>query len=392
MPKLLSSILLLLFVTLSHLASAEIPTISLLTVGSGDELQNTFGHSGVRIKHLSSRYDVVYGYGTYDFSQPNFYTNFCRGKLLYYVNMTSYSRFMQEYNYFKRDVTEQVLDLDSIQTFKLLEFLEENGKEENRYYKYDFFWDNCATRIRDIIEAEYDEEWPKVAQDKTYRDLLDEKLVPLVWSDFGIDIVIGAVADDQADMRNQMFLPSYMMDMFASAKISGKPLVKETKKLLEFKEVQAKRWEVPFITPLKVMIAFLFLILVWTLINNERTMKLLKISSFVWYLLMSILSIVIILLWFFTDHLATKENWNLIWISPLFISGLIRFRSLTKVKRLQYIPMAIIVLNVIALIAWSFIPQRLHVAFIPMMIISILIAVHQLKVNIELNGRLVKRS
>jgi len=406
MPKKLQiSCLLFLFFLATISVNAEIPTISLLTCGSGDELQNTFGHSGIRITHLQSKYDVVYGYGTYDFSQPNFYANFCRGKLMYYVNVLHFDRFMNEYNHFKRSVTEQVLNLDSIQTFQMIEFLENNAKEENRFYKYDFFWDNCATRIRDIIEVEYDEEWPSIEKDnatlgdilipvgspkgiesKTYRDLLDEKLVPLVWSDFGIDLVIGAVADDVADYRNQMYLPDYLMQMFARAKVDGKPLVKETKKLLIFDEVQKERWKVPFVTPLKVMLAFLFLVLVWTLLNNPTSIKFLNVTGLIWYFLMSLICLVIIFLWFFTDHLATKENWNLIWISPFFISGLLRYRSLTKVKRLQYIPIAIIILNVSALMLWNFIPQRFHIAFLPMMAISILLAANQLRVNISKNG------
>lgn len=371
--------------------TAEIPQISLLTCDSGDELYSTFGHSGVRVSHPESNYDVVYGYGTFDTRQKGFYLKFMRGKLLYYMSVSSYERFLAEYKYFRRSVDEQVLDLDSIQTFKMIDFLEDNMKEENKYYKYDFFFDNCSTRIRDILENEYLTEFDKSSENKSYRDLLDEKLTSLVWSDFGIDVVIGAVADRHSDWRNQMFLPSYLMDCFGSARVDGKLLVSETSNVLQFKKDKDRRQTVPFLTPMKILMALLFLILVWTLINNNLSNKLTRITGFIWYLMMAVFCVIIIFLWFFTDHLATKENWNLLWISPLFISGLVRYRSLYTKKRLQYIPMGIILFSVLALVFWSVIPQRFHIAFIPMMVISIVIAIGQLRVNNGINGWLFSK-
>ncbi len=380
------------------LLHSQKPVISLLTCGSGDELQNTFGHSAIRVQHLPTDYDVVYGYGTYNFNQPNFYLNFCRGKLLYYVNVTQYDRFIAEYNYFKRDVFEQILDLDSIQTYKAIAFLENNIKKENRYYKYDFFWDNCSTRIRDIFSSKYSVEWPsskvkcKVGERscKTYRDLLDEKLVPLVWSDFGIDLVIGAVADDFADYKNQMFLPSYLMDIFDQTKIEGRPLVKNKRTILEFRDAHSERWEVPFITPTKIIFGILFLISLWFLINNKMSNRLLNISGFLWFLLMSIISLIIVFLWFFTDHLATKENWNLIWISPLYLFALLKYKSIRKKPQLRWVPMVLIGLNVFALMAWNFIPQRWHIAFLPMMVISIIFGLNLLRSSFS-HSRMRKR-
>ena len=366
--------------------NAEIPQISLLTCDSGDELYSTFGHSGIRVLHPETNYDVVYGYGTFDQRQDGFYLKFMRGKLLYYMSVTTYKRFLNEYNYFKRGVDEQVLNLDSLQTYQMIDFLENNMKEENRYYKYDFFFDNCATRIRDIMESEFKTDFDKSSVDKTYRDLLDENLKSLVWSDFGIDVVIGAVADRDSDWRNRMFLPSYLKDRFESAKVNGKALVKSNKNILNFEEAKSKRLTVPFITPFKIFMVLLFLVLVWTIINNSLSNKLVSITGFVWYLMMSIFCIIIIFLWFFTDHLATKENWNLLWISPFFIIGLVRYRSLFKKKRLQYVLIGIIASSILALVFWSIIPQRFHLAFIPMMIISIVIATGQLRENINQNG------
>ncbi len=377
------------FLFLSNL-EAEVPQISLLTCDSGDELYSTFGHSAIRVKHEATKYDVVYGWGTFDQSQKGFYLKFMRGKLLYYMSVTSYDRFLAEYNYFKRGVEEQILDLDSLETYQMIEVLERNIKEENRYYKYDFFFDNCSTRIRDVLESHFNVDFKKIKGDKTYRNLLDEKLTSLVWSDFGIDIVIGAVADRRSDYRNQMFLPEYLKNRFAEATLSGEELVKSTSTILDFPKAKLRRDTVPFFTPFKLFMALLFLLLVCLLWVNPMTKKVFNITSFLWILMMTIFSLIIIFLWFFTDHIATKENWNLIWISPLFVVALIRFRSLCKTMGLQFLLFGIILLNLLMLIIWSLIPQQLHLAFIPMIVISILIAVVKLRDNVRDKGWVLK--
>jgi len=371
---------------------AEIPQISILTCDSGDELYSTFGHSAIRVKHEATNYDVVYGWGTFDQSQSGFYLKFMRGKLLYYMSVSSYDRFLAEYNYFKRGVEEQVLNLDSLETYQMIDILENNIKEENRYYKYDFFFDNCSTRIRDILESHFKVDFKKVDGDKTYRNLLDEKLTSLVWSDFGIDVVIGAVADRRSDYRNQMFLPEYLMDRFAEATFGKKRLVNSTSTILDFPKAQKRRTTVPFFTPFKLFMALLFLLLICLLWVNPMTKKIFNITSFLWILMMTVFSLIIIFLWFFTDHIPTKENWNLIWISPLFILALIRFRALSKIKGLQCLLVGIIILNLLALILWSIIPQQLHLAFIPMMVISIVIASVHLRDNIEHAGWVLKEN
>jgi len=331
---------------------SEIPTISILTCDSGDQLYSTYGHTGVRIRHDDTRYDVVYGYGTFDTRQSGFYLKFMRGKLMYYLSATSYQRFMAEYTHHQRSVVEQVLELDSLQAYQMISFLENNIKEENKYYKYDFFFDNCSTRIRDIFDSEFGVKWTEETDYTTFRDQLDEKQVPLVWSDFGIDIVIGGVADRESNYSDQMFLPSYMMDRLDEATIDGEAFVREKKDLLAFSDAKAERWKIPFVTPFKVCSLILVFFLMSFLINNKWTSAFFKYGSLFWFLVMTIASLIILFLWFFTDHLATKENWNLLWINPF---------------------------SILAILLWSFIPQRWHMAFLPMMLTSVVIALGYLR-------------
>ena len=125
--------------------------LSLLTCTPGTELYSTFGHSAIRVTDTSGKTDIIFNYGTFDFDDPAFFVKFVRGKLLYFVSIDEFENFLDQYNYEKRGITEQVLDLSCDVKKNLLIALHDNAKEENRYYKYDFVYDNCTTRIRDII-------------------------------------------------------------------------------------------------------------------------------------------------------------------------------------------------------------------------------------------------
>ena len=112
--------------------------ISLLTCTPGEELYSSFGHSALRVVDRANNFDIVFNYGTFDFDDPDFYTKFVRGKLLYFVSVTTFSDFMSQYEYEGRGVTEQILNLSCDEKQNLLAALNENAKEENKYYKYDF--------------------------------------------------------------------------------------------------------------------------------------------------------------------------------------------------------------------------------------------------------------
>lgn len=126
--------------------------ITLLTVAPGDELYSAFGHTGIRITDYKNNFDVVFNYGTFDFEQHGFYTNFIKGKMRYMISTDRFEDFMAEYAYTKRSVTEQELNLTAEDKQKVFAFLYTNALPENREYYYDFFWDNCATRPRDVFE------------------------------------------------------------------------------------------------------------------------------------------------------------------------------------------------------------------------------------------------
>ncbi|MGB4844981.1 MAG: DUF4105 domain-containing protein, partial [Ferruginibacter sp.] len=120
--------------------------ISLLTCTPGEELYSTFGHSAYRVIDSTSLTDIVYNYGTFNFDDDGFYLKFVQGKLLYYVSAEYFTDFKYLYQSTNRGITEQVLNLSAAEKISMQRFLNNNLKEENKYYKYDFFFDNCTTR------------------------------------------------------------------------------------------------------------------------------------------------------------------------------------------------------------------------------------------------------
>ena len=125
--------------------------ISLLTCTPGTELYSTFGHSALRVVDSDNNTDLVFNYGTFEFDS-DFYQKFVKGKLLYFVSIDTLSYFLYEYEYYKRGITEQAINISCQEKQRMVDALFENAKEENKYYRYDFNYDNCTTRLRDMLE------------------------------------------------------------------------------------------------------------------------------------------------------------------------------------------------------------------------------------------------
>ena len=214
---------------------SEQANISVLTCGPYDELYSAFGHSAFRIYDPVNNINVTCNYGTFDFNQPNFYLNFALGNNLYKLSIQDYQRFEDVYIYENRFIHEQVLNLTSEQKQKLFAYLQWNAKPENASYYYDYFYDNCSTKIRDVLlealgkDVIFDE--THITTDYTIRELTDFYLKDLPWGDLGIDICLGLPMDKKAAPLEYMFLPDFVESAFDHASIvqngSTVPLVKE---------------------------------------------------------------------------------------------------------------------------------------------------------------------
>ncbi len=137
---------------------------------------------------------------------------------MYQLRAYNFGNFLRGYHQENRWVKGQVLDLSEEQVQQVFDFLEENAKPENRSYKYDFFYDNCSTKLYDVLEQVLGENLVFKSDfdtaDYTHRDLIELYMGHQPWADFGIDLALGADIDRQASSKEYMFLPDYVFEAF----------------------------------------------------------------------------------------------------------------------------------------------------------------------------------
>jgi hypothetical protein len=343
--------------------------ISLMTVAPGEFLYSTFGHSAIRIFDPANRLDRCYNYGTFDFEQPNFILKFCRGKLLYFLDVEPYRGFERVNLLDQRAMTEQILNLNLAQKQLLFNLLQENAREENRYYKYDFFYDNCATRIRDIVEKAFAQPitWDssRLALGTTMRQLLNPYMASQPWTHFGMNLGLGYAADRRALAEDFMFLPDYVHDMFASARIGDSiPLVTSERHIPEMSFPKTEHKPGFFGRPLWVMC--LVALIGLASMFHRRTER---IFDTLFWLVLGVAGLILALLCFATDHSATKTNFNLLWALPTHLLVFWRSHKAGWIRRYFIVAGAVALLT---LVFWKIIPQEMPVAAMP---VAFLVAV-----------------
>lgn len=295
--------------------------VSVLTIGPGESLNDAFGHNAFRINDRSQGIDITYGYGGYDFEAPNFYLKFTQGKLNYLIDRVNFSDFQNHYIRHNRTIQEQVLNLSHEEKQKLFEYLENNYKPENRRYLYDFFYDNCATRIRDVTETATTNKiefiLPKTFETRTFRELIHEHVGLNSWGSFGIDIALGSVIDRDASAKEYMFLPKYIHAFFEIAKTDPKTnLVESSSKIYESKSVNKSSYFI--FSPLLIMGLFGIIILYITYKDYKKSIRT-KWLDILLFGITGVVGVLLLLLWFATDHSATVQNYNVLWAFPLNI-------------------------------------------------------------------------
>ncbi|MCB0456962.1 MAG: DUF4105 domain-containing protein [Flavobacteriaceae bacterium] len=301
---------------------SEEAEISIITIGPGKNLYDKFGHSAFRVKDEANGIDWAYNYGTYDFNTPNFYTKFAQGKLNYNLSVSYFEPFFENYIAENRWVKEQVLNLTVEEKNALFQFLENNAKPENRGYLYDFFFDNCATKIRDVLvsvlgkKLEYNDSF--VTEEYTFRQLIQKNVHYNTWGSLGMDVAIGAVVDRSATAWEYQFLPQYVFEAAAAATVtknnSKEPLVKQTNALFENSPDAEKN---NFLTsPLFVFGILGLLILAITFKDFRGQKRSRYLDAFIFFAT-GLIGVFLLLLWFATDHSTTVNNYNLLWAFPL---------------------------------------------------------------------------
>jgi hypothetical protein len=338
--------------------------ISVLTCSPGSALYSMYGHNAIRVIDRNAQTDIVYNWGTFDFETPGFMIKFMRGKLPYTLSIGDYYDFLDQYKYERRSVFEQTLFLDSLQKVKVLRALAVNLEPQNRFYKYDFFMDNCATRIRDIINNNVKIlKWREgKGSDKTYRQLIKEYHSNFPWTDLGIDMIIGSRADRKTSHAEETFLPDYLLKAlrnihYDDPRESG--IVFTESPVFQFANVDLSG-------PIKYLRSpyFFFLLLLLFEINLWFRGKRGKLPKWtngydrLWIWLLTAASLLMLVMWFWTDHIPTKDNFNVVWASPLIAIWWLLRRNPSG-KWLYYVMTGLLVVSTLNAV-WTFLPQYFH--------------------------------
>ncbi len=364
------------FLTKAQVRLSEDAEIAVITIGPYQgEVWSAFGHSGIRIKDSQNKIDWFYNYGLYDFKQENFLLNFAQGLLKYKVGVTTYDRVYKFYKSQNRYIREQYLNLTLEEKQKYFDFLQNNVKPENAEYLYNYVYDNCATKIRDVMEELYpnritfDLSYKK--EGKSIRKLMNDYLDYQPWGDFAINLGLGIQIDKEASGYEYMFLPEYVYEAFSGSSISRDdvmvPLIlNEVESFTPKDEAYANRLLTPFNT-------FVLLFFIVGLITH-RNLKYEKRTKWVDVLLFSVVGFAgwwVVFLWFGTEHLS-QGNLNILWAIPF------HFPVMFFIERERFKKIFSLYFKVVAfwycglLLVWAILPQPLHPSLVPLVLTLVL--------------------
>lgn len=349
--------------------------ISLITCGLGTELYSGFGHSAIRIVHHNE--DIVYNYGTFNFGDSNFYYKFTKGKLPYWVAKEKFENFLYTYQVEGRSVYEQQLNLDAISAQAIFSFLENNIKEENKYYHYDFLFDNCSTRLRDIFEKTLGSNfhWGKAMANKklSFRDQINFNLKNNHWARTGINLLLGSKVDQIMTNESAMFLPAYLMNAMRDARFNNKKLVSQTIEILPNKvSNEIPRNDVKYYLWLFFILSFLMSFFV------KLKSKLIYLDIVVFFI-MGLLGCLMLFMWFGTNHQSCAMNRNLVWALPthLILAFLIA-RNSNKVQILARISLAILFAGIV----WNLFAKQVFISEITPLLLWLIWRLNHYRKNI----------
>ncbi|MEG1544930.1 MAG: DUF4105 domain-containing protein [Tannerellaceae bacterium] len=367
------SLLLCMLISFSaHAALSDKAQISLLTSSASDEAVFTlYGHAAIRVCDSSQNLDMVFNYGIFDFSKPNFIFRFAKGETDYMLGVTEYLNYVIEYQMRGSEVTEQRLNLAQEEKERIWQALFLNYEPQNRVYRYNFFFDNCATRPVVLVEKGVSGKltYHHKPQPQTFRDLINHATRNHPWLTFGCDLALGSPTDREATQHEELFLPQYLRQAFAKATITtpdgtSRPLVAETTIISEADPEKAE-YDAGIFTPLLCSTLFCLLIAAITL-WEWRHRSYYRLVDCVLFFIAGLAGVVLFFLSFVSVHPCTFPNWSLVWLQPLDLVAVILF-SVKKLKKAAYyyhfINFAALTLM---LVGWHFIPQHLNTAFIPL--------------------------
>ncbi len=316
-------------------AQSESPqgSVRLITIGPGDEAWEKFGHNMIEI-HANPGYgrDVSMNWGLFDFDQPNFIARFVQGRMLYTMRALPSEAVLDEYRLNNRRITIQQIKLSPEQIARLIGLCELNRLPENRDYRYDYFQDNCSTRVRDMLNRATDGELKRVidAQPRSalsYRQHSMRLLQDDFWLSLGMDFALGPFCDRPLSAWDAAFLPGELSDSISPLATTLPPPWASTRPV-EPTEVPNRTLPMLFFGLLAgaVMVGLSFA-------SNKWVKRFVTGLAIAWWSLTTIGGLFMLYMWFLTDHVAAYANQNLLQFTPL---GLVVMMLWWRGKRKQF--------------------------------------------------------
>ena len=302
-------------------------TVYLLTMGPGDQVWEKFGHNGIWIHDELNQTDIVYHWGLFDFADKDFVPNFLRGRMRYSMGAFDMSETVDQYRRSNRTVWAQKLNLQPAQKQRLAEFVAWNNRPENREYHYDYFRDNCSTRVRDALDVALGGTIKSATQGApsgTSFRFHTARLTQDDWPVFtGTMLGLGQPVDDEISIWDEMFLPVRMKDQLRNVRVTGpggqEPLVQDERIIVqatrapEESDVHRGIFGYLLISVIGLAVAYGLWILGGRGASASGPLGL----AILWSLVAGLAGTVLAGLWVFTDHLYSYRNENLFQLNPL---------------------------------------------------------------------------
>ena len=297
--------------------------IGLLTCQPGQEVYSIYGHTAIHYINTDKAIDVAINYGTFDMNQPHFVLNFVLGRTDYMMSIAPFYQFCAEYNYEERGVVEQTLDLPPAEKLLFVKAIEENSRYENLTYRYNFYYNNCTTRARDIVLGQMagQTRFDRTDGGPTLRQMIHQYNEGRPWLRMGTDLLLGFQADRPSTVGEQQFLPNNLMDDFDKAVVEpgGRKLVSETRTIIKpFAHIVGKEFP---LSPTACAIILAVLIILLTLLERKLH-KTFWLLDLVLLLLIGACGVVLAVM-MFSQHPTVRLNLQMLLLNPVALICLI---------------------------------------------------------------------
>ena len=324
----------------AHAQDLPKPTeVWLVTYGPGEIYWQRFGHNGIWIRDEDLGLDHVFNFGFFDFAQKGFLQNFLQGRLLYFVAAQPAQEEFSQYINENRSIRVQRLALAPEEALKLADYLVNEAQPANRDYLYDYYWNNCSTRVRDALDkalgGSLRNAYEPLAAKMNMRDQTRRLTIADFWLYLGLEMGLGSPVDRPISRWDEFFIPGVLADGIAelsggSDGLGGRVVLEDT--MIYTSTLPGPPEGVGTWWPRYLLFSAAILAFAWLLSRWIARLSSVSIARS-WLTLAALLGGALVYLWFFTDHAVTQDNLNLLLFNPLWLLGLLgrRWFKLTGV-------------------------------------------------------------